>query len=82
MVRTAKLCDYAATLPVLGGGAAEDRLPNCIVARKGTVMGVFGYGADAKPKVKVEVEVVAEGDVMTGSIFLNPSERIIDMMND
>ena len=45
-------------------------------------MAVFNYGNDARPKVRVAVEISTEGTTMSGHIFLNPNERIIDMMND
>jgi len=45
-------------------------------------MAVFNYGSDSRPKVRVAVEISADDMKMTGHIFLNPNERIIDMMND
>jgi hypothetical protein len=41
-----------------------------------------GYGNDSRPKVRVAVEISSDETTITGHIFLNPSERIIDMMND
>jgi membrane-associated protease RseP (regulator of RpoE activity) len=32
--------------------------------------------------MRVAVEIVAEEATITGHVFLNPNERIIDMMND
>ncbi len=41
-----------------------------------------GYGHDSRPKVRVAVEISFEDANIEGHIFLNPNERIIDMMND
>jgi hypothetical protein len=41
-----------------------------------------GYGTDTRPKVRVAVEIVSDESTITGHMFLNPNERIIDMMND
>ena len=41
-----------------------------------------GYSQDNRPKVRVTVDIVTEDSTMSGHLFLNPNERIIDMMND
>lgn len=45
-------------------------------------MSMFNYGGDSRPKIRVAVEIVSDDMTMSGHIFLNPNERIIDMMND
>ena len=46
-------------------------------------MAVFqGYGGEQKPKRRVAVEIVTEDGAVQGHLFLNPNERVIDMMND
>ena len=46
-------------------------------------MAVFqGYGGEQKPKRRVSVEIVTKLGSMRGNLFVNPNERIIDMMND
>ncbi len=37
---------------------------------------------DKQPKVRVAVEIASGDKTIAGHIFLNPNERIIDMMND
>lgn len=41
-----------------------------------------GYGQDTRPKVRIAVEIVADNTTVSGHLFLNPNERLIDMMND
>ena len=41
-----------------------------------------GYGGEQKPKRRVAVEIVTEDGAVNGHLFLNPNERVIDMMND
>lgn len=40
------------------------------------------YNSASRNKVRVSVEIVSDDTTMTGHLFLNPNERIIDMMND
>ena len=40
------------------------------------------YSQDTRPKVRIAVEIVTDDTTVSGHLFLNPNERLIDMMND
>ena len=44
---------------------------------------MYASSSLVKQKLKTEVEVtMADGSVLRGNFFLNPQERIVDMLND
>ncbi len=50
--------------------------------RRETMSMYQGYGSDSRPKVRIAVEIASDETTLSGHVFLNPNERIIDMMND